>query len=137
MGRSISFSSNYGLSGYKFMFAVQPSYSPLRFNPKSPFGYDDEYFYFRFTKEDLENINLEVQKIESYLGKAKGLIDDFFKTHYAYDNEELLKFLNENGIGVDLDGVQSFLENYADLRLAKRLIKAIEEDGEVEFEAER
>ena len=123
MGRYIS-----GDIETKLWFAVQPSDAADRFGVT---GEQPETLEYWFREEDLESVEDEINSIIKSLGKYKDLLDKFFNEKYAYNDEQLSKYLQ-----VDEKETKKLLREYADLELGIKIRDCIKENGECSFSAE-
>ena len=123
MGRDIS-----GDIDHRLWFAVQPSDSADRFGVT---GEQPETLEYWFREEDLESVEDEINSIIKSLGKYKDLLDKFFNEKYAYNDEQLSKYLQ-----VDEKETKKLLREYADLELGIKIRDCIKENGECSFSAE-
>ena len=112
----------------KLWFAVQPSDAADRFGVT---GYQPETLEYWFQEEDLESVEDEINSIIKSLGKYKDLLDKFFDEKYAYNDEQLSKYLQ-----VDEKETKKLLREYADLELGIKIRNCIKENGECGFSAE-
>ena len=123
MGRYIS-----GDIETKLWFAIQPSDAADRFGVT---GYQPETLEYWFQEEDLVSVENEINSIADSLGKYKDLLDKFFNEKYAYNDEQLSKYLQ-----VDEKETKKLLREYADLELGIKIRDCIKENGECSFSAE-
>ena len=123
MGRYIS-----GDIETRLWFAVQPSDAADRFGVT---GEQPETLEYWFREEDLESVEDEINSIIKSLGKYKDLLDKFFNEKYAYNDEQLSKYLQ-----VDEKETKKLLREYADLELGIKIRDCIKENGECSFSAE-
>lgn len=123
MGRYIS-----GDIETKLWFAVQPSDAADRFGVT---GHQPETLEYWFGEKNLESVEDEINSIIESLGKYKDLLDKFFNEKYAYNDEQLSKYLQ-----VDEKETKKLLREYADLELGIKIRDCIKENGECSFSAE-
>ena len=111
----------------KFWFGVQSSDAADRFGR---IGGTPSYLYYYFDIDDLPEVEAEIQRIESTLGKKKAKLDAFFNQEgkLGYQDKELTE------IGID----EQDLSEYADLLLGYKIAKALKESasGTCQFTAE-
>lgn len=107
----------------KFWFALQSSDCADRFGRT---GQVPNYIEYYFEKEDLPEVEAEIQRIEDKLGSFKEKIDKFFEVHNGWNDQ----MLAENGIP------KEYLSEYADLLLGYQIKNAIKENGSCQFTAE-
>ena len=112
----------------KLWFAVQPSDAADRFGVT---GEQPETLEYWFQEEDLVSVENEINSIADSLGKYKDLLDKFFDEKYAYNDEQLSKYLQ-----VDEKETKKLLREYADLELGIKIRDCIKENGECSFSAE-
>ena len=123
MGRYIS-----GDLEGKCWFGVQPSDFANRFGSA---GCQPSYLEYYYDESYLPQIEEELQKIKSYLGKNLKKLDDFFDSRLGYTDEELQKAL-----GMNESDSRNVLSEYADYKFGIRLRDYVKEHGECQFEVE-
>lgn len=123
----------YGDIEGKFWFGVQSSDSADRFGVV---GSEPQYLEYWFQKEDLEQVQKELKKMEKQYGEYFKNIKQFFedrikqqKHHYNYI--EIAEYL-----GTEEELAQKILKEYADYELGKKIEQSIIENGECSFTAE-
>ena len=107
----------------KFWFALQSSNAADRFGVD---GYQPEIIAYYFSKDDLDEVEIEINNIEENLGDKIGIIHEFFVNNNAYTNATL----EEAGIS------KMDLKEYADLLLGIQIRDCIKDKGSCSFEAE-
>lgn len=107
----------------KFWFAVQPSNAADRFGA---IGIEPNYITYFFDEGNIDEIKIELKRIEEILGEQLKIMDDFFNKGIGYND----KILKENNVD------ESKLKHYADYILGKKILKCIEETGQCSFDAE-
>ena len=107
----------------KFWFALQPSDAASRFGGEE---LEPNYITYYFQEEDLEGVEVEIQRIEKTLGDNKKVIDNFFIEKESYSRGDLEK------IGI----TEEILREYADLDLGIKIRDCIKENGDCTFDAE-
>jgi len=133
MGRYI-YSDNEELNGYKFAFGIQSSNAPERFG-----AIDNSSSFINYTIEEKEPIVEEINKIKKNLGENILLfLNDFFKKNDFYNDKILIDEAKKNNINIDEHNVRNILNDFFDLVLGEKLLKAFESNyGEpLEFQSE-
>ena len=106
----------------KFWFAVQSSQAADRFGVTG----EAVYLNYYFDEEHLEEVEAEIERIETELGDQLKVIEDFFAGRDSYSDTDL-----------DAAGLSKFdLSEYADLKLGIQIKDCIKENGSCSFEAE-
>lgn len=117
----------YGDIEGKFWFGVQKSNCAERFGGELRLS-------FEFDSEcgDLENVNVELERIKENLGVYLSKIDKFFKLNKdGYTNEKLSEYL-----GVNENRLRFLLSDYADYKLGLKIKKCLIKKGRCQFECE-
>lgn len=115
----------------KFWFIVQPSNAANRFGVQGTQNTQDTITY-DFDKENLTEVNAELDRILNNLGDNKEKLDAFFEEHNTYTETKLAKFMcldSENKL-------RYILREYADYYLGKQIVDCIKEKGYCSFDAE-
>lgn len=89
---------------------------------------------FEFDSEsgDLENVNMDLERIKENLGVYLSKIDKFFKLNKdGYTNEKLSEYL-----GVNENRARFLLSDYADYKLGLKIKKCLIKKGRCQFECE-
>lgn len=107
----------------KFWFGVQSSNDADHFGFTGVRPYELEYY---FDTNGIEDIKEGIDKCIKDLGEYKDKIEDFFKEHDYYSDEDL----ESAGIPTKM------IEFYARLELGNKILKCVEENGVCEFTAE-
>lgn len=107
----------------KFWFAVQSSTAASRFGGEES---EPAYIDYTFEEEHLEEVEAEIEKIQTSLGDKVQILKDFFKENNGYTDEMIEK------LGVSM----TELEDYADLGLGIKIRDCIKENGSCSFQAE-
>lgn len=107
----------------KFWFALQSSDAASRFGGEQ---FEPQFIEYYFNEEHLATVNEEIKNIQESLGDNIKVIEDFFKTNQAYNDEDL------EAIGI----TQDILRDYADLKLGIKIQECIEGSGTCSFQAE-
>jgi hypothetical protein len=117
----------YGDIEGKFWFGVQKSNCAERFGGELRLSYD-----FDSESGDLENVNMELERIKENLGVYLSKIDKFFKLNKdGYTNEKLSEFL-----GVNENRLRFLLSDYADYKFGLKIKKCLIKKGRCQFECE-
>ena len=111
----------------KFWFAVQPSNAADRFGCIG----EARYLNYYFCEDDLPQINKELEVIKQNLGEYLQKIEDYFKDHDGYNDQEMA-----NNLKITKEQLRYYLEEYADMELGEQIKKCVEENGECQFDAE-
>jgi hypothetical protein len=109
----------------KFWFAVQSSNAGERFGAT-----EQEPDHIKYYADDIDLVKNELKVIETNLGEYLPKLDEFFKEHYSYNDEQLIKH------GFPADKIKFFLKEYADYGLGIKIRDCIEDNGGCAFEAE-
>jgi len=119
----------------KFWFAVQSSDCADRFGQK---GYSPDYLEYHYEDAHIEDITKELKAIEKNIGKKRlKAMDKFFNKRLAYNDEELLEFLHkETGVKPKSKTIRYLLSEYADLKLGRKILDCVEDEGYCSFTAE-
>jgi hypothetical protein len=107
----------------KFGFGVQSSDAADRFGQK---GQEPSYIEYYYDKDDLDEVEAEIKRIEDELGDKLETLDKFFLERYGYRDDEL------SAIGIDSHDISE----YADLGLGRKIRDCIKEIGGCSFTAE-
>ena len=107
----------------KFWFGVQSSCAADRFGVR---GQEPSYIEYYYDKDDLDEVEAEIKRIEDELGDKLETLDKFFSERYGYSDDELSK--------IGIDGHD--LSEYADLGLGSKIRDCIKENGVCTFTAE-
>ena len=113
----------------KFWFAVQSSDDASHFGGTQS---EPNHLNYSFQTDDIDDIKSGIKTCVDYLGEYKEQLNTFFDSVNGYNDEQLGKVL---GIK-DMDKVKRLLEQYARLRLGKKILKQVEDTGYCDFEAE-
>ena len=105
----------------KFWFAVQSSDAASRFGGEE---LEPNYIEYYFGEEHLKEIEDEINKIENSIDVKK--IDDFFEKKDSYNDD----MLEKAGI------TDKELNEYADLKLGRKIFNCVKEKGFCNFQAE-
>jgi hypothetical protein len=106
----------------KFWFAVQSSSAADRFGVTG----EAAYLSYYFGEEDLEEVEAEIERIETELGDQLKVIEDFFASRDSYNDSEL-----------EASSITKYhLAEYADLQMGIKIRDCIKENGSCSFEAE-
>ena len=108
----------------KFWFGVQPSNSASRFSKDAEC--EPGYIQYFFHDDHLEDVQIELKRIEDKLGDNMLKLFKFFSEHDGCNDE----MLEKEGIPI------SCLNDYADYLLGKKIEKSIIQTGQCCFEAE-
>ena len=135
----------------KFWFGIQDSRDPVNFGGKETPITDDENegvdgeviaSHFLFEKEDLQSIEIGLDKCLVVLGDYKEKLDEFFAERNSYSDNELVKYLElvdeTNGIGPAeaMTLSKAFLMIYARYELGLKIKACVEESGKCDFVAD-
>ena len=107
----------------KFWFGVQASNAADRFDQR---GYEPSYIEHYYDRDDLDEVEAEIKRIEDKLGDKLEALDKFFSERYSYSDDDL------TAIGID----HHALSEYADLGLGRKIRDCIKENGACSFTAE-
>lgn len=111
----------------KFWFAVQNSDAADRFGV---IGLEPQELYYCFLKEDLPDIEEELNLIKKTIGEDNiARLDAFFDSHNGYNDKKL----EAEGL---LDIWNKHQKDYADLLLGVQIRDCIKANGGCEFTAE-
>lgn len=117
----------YGDIKGKFWFGVQKSNCAERFGGELRLSFE-----FDSESGDLENVNMELERIKENLGVYLSKIDKFFKLNKdGYTNEKLSEFL-----GVNENRLRFLLSDYADYKLGLKIKQCLIKKGRCQFECE-
>ena len=112
----------------KFWFAVQNSDAADRFGVT---GVEPSELYYYFDRDNLEDVEEELNVIKKQLGEYRTKMSEFFKSNQWYSDADLVKYL-----GLPEAKVKNLLKDYADYKLGMKIKKCIKENGSCEFTAE-
>ena len=107
----------------KFWFGVQGSDVAERFGCVPLEQPSIDYY---IDEDNKQSIIDELKVIEDKLGDELKKFDDFFNVNNGYNNQKL------KDAGLD----STLVEDYADYKFGKKLLKCVEENGECNFTAE-
>jgi len=107
----------------KFWFALQSSNAADRFGVEGEAPAELQYW---FSTDNLEDVEAEILNIENSLGEKKQILDDFFREHDSYNDENIAK------LGVSKEE----LKDYADLGLGIKIREYLKLNGDCSFTAE-
>ena len=107
----------------KFWFGVQSSNAADRFGVS---GHEPSYIEYYYDKNDLDEVEAEIKRIEDELGDKLATLDKFFSEQHSYSYEDL------EAIGID----DQDISEYADLGLGRKIRDCIKEIGGCSFTAE-
>ena len=105
----------------KFWFGIQSSRAGERFGAEEQSPTSIKYY-----TDNKEEAQEEIKKIQKALGSKLAKIDQFFEKNNSYHD----KMLEEAGIS------EADLKEYADLKLGKKILEAINNNGCCAFDAE-
>lgn len=108
----------------KFWFAIQSSNAADRFGVE---GEQPSTLYYFFDESNLDDINEEIENIEKKLGFKKIVIEKFFADSKGGWTDDMLK---------EALITRAELEDYADLKLGKKIRDCVVERGSCSFDAE-
>ena len=126
----------------KFWFGVQSSndadFFGQRGKPINFYQGDPCFLDYSFKKKDKSKVHEGLVQIEKSLWKYKKLLDEFFEGREAYNNMQLVKFLNkkEPHHRHTEEDVMGYLKLYARHQLGKEIYDCLIEKGSCNFEAE-
>lgn len=113
----------------QFWPAVQSSDSADRFGVC---GNQPNYLEYEFTKENLEEVEEELEAIKDFLGDKIEKLDEFYKDNHPYStNEDVSNYLE-----VPLSELREILAEYADYKLGIQIRDAIKKDDYCYFIAD-
>jgi len=114
----------------KFWFGVQESNAADRFGVV---GCEPNYIYYYFQEDDLEDVQAELKRIETAMGKYLPLLEIWYN-----DVDDIRKDLTiERYLGMpDGQELRGLIKEYADYILGKKIEQSIIENGECSFDAE-
>lgn len=107
----------------KFWFGVQSSDAADRFGVT---GQEPSYIEYYYDKNDLDEVEAEIKRIEDELGDKLAALDSFFSSRHSYRYDEL------SAMGIDSHDISE----YADLGLGRKIRDCIKEIGGCSFTAE-
>ena len=107
----------------KFWFGVQSSNAADRFGQR---GYEPNYIEYYYDKDNLDEVEAEIKRIEDELGDKLAALDKFFSERYSYSDDDL------SAIGIDGHDISE----YADLELGRKIRDCIKDNGACSFTAE-
>ena len=114
----------------KFWFAVQSSTDAEFFGANAQ---EPTYLDFYFDKDEhLDAITSGIKTCEDKLGLFRDKLDEFFKSHQMYNDEQLIEFLEIKDKGI----LRTTLEWYARLRLGAKILACVIDQGDCSFTAE-
>jgi len=117
----------------KFWFGVQSSNDADFFGVEGT-AYSVEYYY---SEDDKKDVHDGLVTCDRHLSGYKKALDKFFDEHESYNDEQLVKYLNENVKGLTTkEKARELLQWYARLHLGRKIYNCIKENGECSFSAE-
>ncbi len=125
----------------KFWFGIQSSDDADFFGST---GFQPDHLEYYFDEAHREKIEHGLAQCLDHLGSKKELLDDFFKTHNGYTQEEICKVLDtpvpERGMPTDNVNNKSkyhyYLMWYARYELGKKILDRVKSDKFCSFRAE-
>jgi len=113
----------------KFWFAVQSSDAADRFGVV---GSEPNYITYYYTKEDLPEVEAELDRIVKGLGENFDKIKNFFANTRSYNNLMVAEALNIN----DEKMIGHIISEYADYTLGVKIRDHLREHNDCTFDAE-
>lgn len=107
----------------KFWFGVQSSCAADRFGVR---GQEPSYIEYYYDRDDLDEVEAEIKRIEDKLGDKLETLDKFFLERHSYRDDEL------SAMGIDGHDISE----YADLGLGRQIRDCIKQIGGCSFTAE-
>jgi hypothetical protein len=107
----------------KFWFGLQGSNAASRFGGQEC---EPSYINYFFSEDDLNDVNKELERIETDLGSTMEVLNKFFEDCHGYNDDDLKE------IGV----TNNKLLEYADYLLGVKIRDSIIENGQCSFDAE-
>ena len=112
----------------KFWFAVQSSDDASFFGGNA---YEPNYINYEFDEDDIESLELGLQKCKDAMGDKKEELDKFFDDNNGYNDEMLV----DAGI-CTLAEAKNLLQWYARFYLGEKIYNCVKEKSYCNFEAE-
>ena len=124
----------------KFWFGIQSSHDADFFGSVA---LQPDHLEYYFDEEHISKIEHGLAQCLDHLGSKKELLDDFFKTHDGYTQEEVCKVLDipipRSGISIEAHKKSKYnyyLEWYARYLLGKKILDRVKSDKFCSFRAE-
>lgn len=112
----------------KFWFAVQSSTDAEHFGGAAQ---DPNFITYYFGVDDKKDIEKGIFECLRALGSNRKKLNDYFKNKNSYSDPDIVK-----ETGIKAEELPGILEQYARLRLGRKILKCVNDTGSCEFEAE-